>query len=57
MRPDPEDRDALRLLLGRDDLSDFDAEFVESLRHWRGKWTVKQGQCFDILWMNYFQEA
>jgi len=31
-RPNKEDRDALRLLLQREDLSDFDGEFVEALR-------------------------
>ena len=33
MRPTKEDREALRILLGREDLSDYDAEFVEALRN------------------------
>ncbi len=54
MRPTPEDREALRLLLQREDLSDYNAEFVESLRNWRGSWTEKQAQHFDRLCLDYF---
>ncbi len=54
MRPTVEDKDALRILLSREDLSDWEAEFVESLRNWRGHWTVKQGQVFDELWNRYY---
>jgi len=53
-RPTPEDRDALRLLLQREDLSDYNAEFVESLKQWRGAWTEKQRQHFDRLCLDYF---
>jgi hypothetical protein len=53
-RPTPEDRDALRLFLQREDLSDFNAEFVESLRNWAGPWTPKQAVYFDTLCLNYF---
>lgn len=54
MRPTKEDRDALRLLLAREDLSDWNAEFVESLRNWRGNWTEKQAIRFDELWSEYY---
>lgn len=54
MRPDKEDREALRILLGREDLSDYDAEFVESLRNWQGNWSAKQGSYFDQLWAKYY---
>ena len=54
MRPDKEDREALRILLQREDLSDWNAEFVESLRNWNGNWTAKQGEVFDKLWGEYF---
>ena len=54
MRPDKEDRAALRILLGREDLSDYDAEFVESLRNWAGEWTVRQGTYFDTIWSKYY---
>jgi hypothetical protein len=52
-RPTKEDRDALRLLLAREDLSDKAAEFVESLRNWDGNWTPKQQVWFDDLCMKY----
>jgi hypothetical protein len=48
-RPTREDRDALRLLLAREDLSDAAAEFVDSLRNWEGIWTTKQLAWFDDL--------
>lgn len=54
MRPNREDRDALRLLLQREDLSDYNAEFVESLRNWSGTWTEKQCRHFDQLWSEYY---
>ena len=54
MRPDKEDREALRILLGREDLSDFDAEFIETLRNWQGNWTPKQGAYFDTIWAKYY---
>lgn len=54
MRPDTEDRAALRILLSREDLSDYDAEFIESLRNWRDGWSVKQGEYFDRLWAKYY---
>jgi hypothetical protein len=53
-RPTKEDRDALRLLLAREDLSDYAAEFVDSLRNWDGLWTPKQVAYFDHLWTQYF---
>jgi hypothetical protein len=53
-RPNREDRDALRLLLQREDLSDYNAEFVESLRNWSGTWTEKQCRHFDQLWSEYY---
>lgn len=53
-RPNREDRDALRLLLQREDLSDYNAEFVESLRNWAGSWTEKQCRHFDELWSEYY---
>ena len=52
-RPTKEDRDALRLLLAREDLSDKNAEFVESLRNWDGDWRPKQIIWFDDLCMKY----
>ena len=52
-RPTKEDRDALRLLLAREDLSDRAAEFVDSLRNWEGDWTVKQLAWFDQLCLTY----
>ena len=54
MRPTKEDRDALRLLLAREDLSDWGAEFVESLRNWRGEWRPNQAAAFDRLWNEYY---
>ena len=54
MRPTKEDRDALRLLLAREDLSDWAAEFVESLRNWRGDWRPAQAVKFDEVWSEYF---
>ena len=53
-RPDKEDREALRILLTREDLSDFDTEFVENLRNWQGGWTPKQGAYFDEVWSKYY---
>ena len=53
MRPDKEDREALRILLAREDLSDFDAEFIDDLRNWIGNWTPKQGAYFDTSWAKY----
>ncbi len=53
-RPTRDDRDALRLLLQREDLSDYNAEFVESLRNWSGRWTDKQSRHFDQLWSEYY---
>jgi len=53
-RPDKEDREALRILLGREDLSDYDAEFVDALRNWDGNWTIKQGTYFDVIWAKYY---
>jgi hypothetical protein len=53
-RPTPEDRDALRLLLQREDMSDWNAEFLESLRNWRGEWTMKQREIFDRICLDYF---
>ena len=53
-RPTREDRDALRILLGREDLSDYDAEFVDSLRNWTGNWTANQAQYFDVVWGKYY---
>ena len=53
-RPTKEDCDALRILLGREDLSDYDAEFVDALRNWDGHWTAKQSQYFDVVWGKYY---
>lgn len=55
MRPDKEDLSALRILLQREDLSDWAGEFVETLRNWQGNWTAKQGAAFDELWGKYFE--
>lgn len=55
MRPDTEDRAALRILLGREDLSDYDAQFVDDLRNRFGEWTPKQGAYFDTIWSKYYQ--
>lgn len=52
-RPTKEDRDALRLLLAREDLSDYAAEFVDALRNWDGQWTPKQQAYFDHLCTQY----
>lgn len=52
-RPTKEDRDALRLLLAREDLSDMNAEFIETLRNWDGDWRQKQIGWFDDLCMKY----
>lgn len=54
MRPDREDREALRILLGREDLSDYDAQFVDDLRNRIGEWTPKQGAYFDTVWAKYY---
>ncbi len=53
-RPTPEDRDALRLLLQREDVSDYNAEFLETLRNWNGAWTERQLRHFDKLCLDYF---
>lgn len=42
------------MLLAREDLSDRSAEFVESLRNWRGHWTEKQAARFDVVWSEYY---
>ena len=47
MRPTPQDRDALELLLADENLSDWAAGFVESLANWNGPWTEKQANKFD----------
>lgn len=44
----------LRLLLQREDMSDYNAEFLESLRNWNGRWTEKQARYFDKLCLDYF---
>ena len=54
MRPTKEDLEALRILLGREDLSDSAAEFVDSLRNWSGNWTLKQASYFDSIWERYY---
>ena len=54
MRPTAEDKAALRLLLDDESLSDWEAEFVESLQNWRGKWTEKQAVVFDGLWEKHY---
>lgn len=53
-RPIQEDRAALRILLDREDLSDFDAEFIDDLRNWIGNWTPKQAAYFDVIWSKYY---
>lgn len=53
-RPTKEDREALRMLLGREDLSDHAAEFVDSLRNWNGHWTMNQRRYFDAIWEKYY---
>ena len=55
MRPTPEDKDALRIMLQREDLSEWEAEFMESLQQWRGHWTDKQAQKFDDVWSLYYE--
>ncbi len=55
-RPTPEDRRALELLLKREDMSEWNAGFLESLVEWRGSWTVKQLKHFDRLCLDYFGE-
>lgn len=52
-RPTREDRDALRLLLQREDLSDYDAEFVDSVRNY-DRWSTKQAVYFDRVWEKYY---
>lgn len=54
MRPTKEDREALRILLGREDLSDRNAEFVDSIRNWEGTWTPRQAEYFDSICEKYF---
>lgn len=48
-RPTKEDHEALELLLERDDLTDYDGTFVESLNEWTGTWTPRQANYFDTL--------
>jgi len=55
MRPTVEDKDALRILLAREDLSDWEAGFVESLQQWRGDWTEKQAEKFEDVWSRYYR--
>lgn len=54
MRPDKQDRAALRILLQREDLSDYDAEFVENIRNRLGDWTHRQAAYFDTIWAKYY---
>ena len=49
MRPTSDDKAALKMLLDDESLSDWAAEFVESLHNWRGAWTEKQADKFDEL--------
>ena len=49
MRPNPADKAALKMLLDDESLSDWAAEFVESLHQWRGTWTERQANKFDEL--------
>lgn len=53
-RPTPEDRDALRMLLQREDMSDSNAEFLEFVRNWNGAWTDRMCARFDRLCFDYF---
>jgi len=53
-RPTSDDRAALRILLGREDLSDYDAEFVDTLRNLAGHWSPKQSAYFDVVWEKYY---
>lgn len=52
-RPAGDDREALELLLQRDDVAPHTAEFLESLDHWVGCWTPKQVSYFDDLCDRY----
>lgn len=56
-RPNPEDRKALELLLKREDMSEWNAQFLESLVEWRGAWTIRQIKYFDSLCIDYFGEC
>jgi hypothetical protein len=49
MRPDPEDRKALDLLLKREDLTEWQAELVERLNN-ASTWNVQDGVTFDEVW-------
>ena len=53
-RPTKEDREALGILLKREDLSDYDGEFVDALRNWQGNWTERQASYFDRVWEKYY---
>lgn len=44
----------MRLLLQREDMSDWEAEFLETLRNWHGDWTPKQAERFDAVWNKYY---
>lgn len=48
-RPTPEDDEALTLLAKRDDLTEWEEGFLESLST-QAVWTERQGLAFDHLW-------
>ena len=47
--PSAEDREALEILAQRDDLTEWEEDFLESLES-RETWTEKQKATFDELW-------
>jgi len=52
-RPKGDDQEALEYLSNVDGISEWDAEFLESLSNWTGTWTDKQAACFDRLCDRY----
>jgi len=48
-RPTADDDEALELMAKRDDLSEWEEGFIESLAG-QTVWSVKQGEKFDELW-------
>lgn len=48
-RPNRADREELEGMLNRDDLTNWEKQFFESLQNWNGAWRPKQVACFDKI--------
>lgn len=50
MRPTAEDQEALEILGKRDDLTEWEEDFLQSLSE-KASWTEKQAVKFDEIWI------